>query len=184
MGGRHIFANTPDVDVVRIVALARSRIFLFGQAVHEDDAGHGGKELARLLDGNFAFRLDDDAFRMAVRDRNADRGRADLNRGIAENLARFMEQFELFGGIAALLLASDLRNAVEADRVRERLELAVAVFAVIVEPRFGAADKIAVARHARPARRLIRTHDDPADARVIVKRLERDDHLRRGAVRA
>ena len=121
---------------------------------------------------------------MAVRDRNADRGRADLNRGIAENLARFMEQFELFGGIAALFLASDLRYAVEADRVRKRLEFAVAIFAVIVEPRFGAADKIAVAGHARAARRLIRAHDDPTNARVIVKRLERDDHLRRGAVRA
>ena len=59
-------------------------------------ASIGGEKFARLLDRNLTFRLDDDALGMAVRDGNADRRRADLNRRIAENLARFMEQFQFF----------------------------------------------------------------------------------------
>ena len=56
--------------------------------------------------------------------------------------------------------------------------------AAVIQPRFGAVDQVAITRQARARRRLIRAHDNASNARVIVQRLERDDHLRRRAVRA
>ena len=121
---------------------------------------------------------------MAVSDGNANGGRANLDGGIAEDLARFVEELELFGGIAAFFFATDLREAVEPDRIGEGLAFARSVLIIIGQPRVGAGNEIAGSGESGAARRLIGAHDDATDASEVMERLERDDHLRSGAVRA
>ena len=60
---------------------------------------------------------------MAAKNRNADSGRRDPQRGFVENLARLIHHFQLFFGITAVYKGVDVGNAVESDLVRKLLHL-------------------------------------------------------------
>ena len=152
------------------------------EIVDDHDAG----ELRRTARGlrprrSAALGFDQDRLAVAVRHRHAHGCRADLDRLVAEDLAGLVDHLHLFAGVARLLLAADLRDAVEGDGVLESLctcsrlpsRWALAAF-----------DEILLSLHAGPAGGLIGADDHALDLRRVVQRLERHGHLRGRAVRA
>ena len=110
---------------------------------------------------------------MTAKNRNPNRGRSDAQRGFAENLARLVDHLQLFFGVTAIHKGVDVGNTIEGNLVWKFLHLQ---FLPVIK----GGDLLAQFLHrlsAGPGHRLIGRHHHPLDARRIVNRLERHDHL-------
>ena len=58
--------------------------------------GNVGEQLAGLVGGDLPLGLDQDALAVAVRDRHADAGRADVDRVVAQDLVRLVHHLHFF----------------------------------------------------------------------------------------
>jgi hypothetical protein len=153
--------------VVAARTLRGERVDSIRQVVENSQAGECGKQAAGLFRSHGAFRLDRDALAVAIGHGNAHARGADLDRFVAQNLARLVDHLHLFARVAVFLEAADLRDGIEGDRMRERLVLV----GVAIERGLGPLEQIGVSLQAGTADGLIGADDDPADAGRVVERL-------------
>src|SRR5262249_17941358 len=123
--------------------------------------------------GEFFLRLDVDGLRVAAKNRNTNSGRSDAQRGLAENFAGLVDHLQLFFGVTSIHKGVDVWNTIEGNLLWKLLHLK---FLPVIK----GGDLLAEFLHrlaAGPGHRLISRHHDPPDARGIVNRLKRHDHL-------
>ena len=169
-----ILADATDKDVVGTLEHAGHGIDVRTGVVHDRDAGGSLEGRARLIGRNRLGKLDVHALGMATQHGNAYGGRCHLDVGVAKDLRGLDDHLPLFLGVRVVHEDVDMRNDVERDLVRKRLDgkvLAVQVLARLLV-------KLVHRLEARTTCGLVGAHDDALDAtREIVERLERDDHL-------
>ena len=68
----------------------------FAQVVDDLDAGERGEQLAGFVDRDLALGFDQDALAVAVRNRHADAGRADVDLVVAQDLVRLVHHLHFF----------------------------------------------------------------------------------------
>ena len=95
----------------------RHGILLGRQVVDHFDAGEAAANNSRASSTrDLSLGLDQNAFAVAIADRHANAGRADLDRVVADDLARLVHHLHFFRGVALVLGRADLRNQIEGDR--------------------------------------------------------------------
>src|SRR5262249_27988230 len=150
------------------------------QIVDDRDAGERGEQSFGVFNGELLFSLDQDAFAVAVADRHAHAGRANLDRFVADDFARFQNHFHFFGGVALVLGAADVWNQVEGDVVSEGFVFVLTAGKLGLRAPF----QIAATGQAGAAGGLIGADDHSLYAGCIVQRFDGDDQLSGRAVRA
>src|SRR5207302_4173279 len=114
-----VAAETPDEYFVLFMRPDRHRIDRPAEVVLQTNAGSFPEDAPDFVEIVRPLELDIDGFAVPSDDRDADAGRRDPDRRVAQNLSRFILHFELLARIALLDEDVDLRQHVVRDRMRK-----------------------------------------------------------------
>jgi len=102
-----VLADPADKDKITARTVAGHWIATVGLFINDLDARKGREQSFRLRHRNRPFRFNENRLAVTVDDRHPDACWAHPNRGITQNLPRFVDQLQLFTCIAMLLKSTN-----------------------------------------------------------------------------
>mmetsp|Transcript_23248 Transcript_23248/g.68292 ORF Transcript_23248/g.68292 Transcript_23248/m.68292 type:complete len:429 (+) Transcript_23248:80-1366(+) len=174
-----VLADAADLDVVPFGGGERHRVEVRREVVDDCDARRGVEGGVRLVKVDRLLRLDGDRLSVRAQRRDADARARDGQVGQVHDLARLPGHLALLLCVLVVEKLVDVRYHVEGEGVREDLVARAAAVGHRLCP-------LLELRHAGGASArggLVRGHDDPPGAELLVQRRERHQRDGGGAVR-